>query len=44
MEVHFFYWALVPVMLVIVVHDGKRMLADPVPAAPAAAPGGEGAS
>jgi len=36
MEVEFFYWALVPVMLVIVVHDGKRMLVDPVPAVPAA--------
>src|SRR4029079_19442935 len=34
MEVNFFYWALVPVMLLIVVHDGKRMLADPIPAAP----------
>ena len=31
MEVNFFYWALVPVMLLIVVHDGKRMLADPIP-------------
>jgi phosphatidylglycerophosphate synthase len=38
--VNFFYWALVPVMLVIVVHDAKRMLIDPVPAA--AVPGGEG--
>jgi len=36
MEVNFFYWALVPVMLLIVVHDGKRMLADPIPASPAA--------
>jgi phosphatidylglycerophosphate synthase len=43
MEVNFFYWALVPVMLVIVVHDAKRMLVDPVPAAPAAARGEEGA-
>ena len=33
MEVNFFYWALVPVMLLIVVHDAKRMLVDPVPAA-----------
>jgi phosphatidylglycerophosphate synthase len=38
MEVAFFYWAFVPVMLVIVLHDAKRMLIDPVPAA-AAAPG-----
>jgi phosphatidylglycerophosphate synthase len=30
MEVNFFYWALVPVMLVIVVHDARRMLLDPV--------------
>jgi phosphatidylglycerophosphate synthase len=37
MEVNFFYWALVPVMLVIVVHDAKRMLVDPVPAGPGAA-------
>jgi phosphatidylglycerophosphate synthase len=32
MAVDFFYWAFVPVMLVIVVHDAKRMLIDPVPA------------
>ena len=32
MEVTFFYWAYVPVMLVIVLHDAKRMLLDPVPA------------
>jgi hypothetical protein len=38
MEVNFFYWALVPVMLVIVVHDGRRMLADPIPAGPGARP------
>jgi phosphatidylglycerophosphate synthase len=37
MEVNFFYWALVPVMLVIVVHDGRRMLVDPI------LPGPEGA-
>lgn len=30
MEVNFFYWAFVPVMVVIVVHDAKRMLVDPV--------------
>jgi len=33
MEVGFFYWAFVPIMLVIVVHDAKRMLIDPVPGA-----------
>ena len=33
MEVTFFYWAFVPVMLVIVVHDAKRMLVDAMPAA-----------
>ena len=32
MEVAYFYWAFVPVMLVIVLHDAKRMLIDPVPA------------
>jgi len=36
MEVTFFYWAFVPVMLVIVLHDTKRMLVDPVPGAGAA--------
>jgi phosphatidylglycerophosphate synthase len=41
MEVSFFYWALVPVMLVIVLHDAKRMLVDPVPAASAATHGEE---
>jgi phosphatidylglycerophosphate synthase len=34
MEVRFFYWAFVPLMLVIVVHDAKRMLVDPIPGAP----------
>jgi phosphatidylglycerophosphate synthase len=33
MEVTLFYWAFVPLMLVIVVHDAKRMLIDPVPGA-----------
>ena len=33
MEVELFYWAFVPVMLVIVLHDAKRMLLDPVPTA-----------
>lgn len=37
MEVSFFYWALVPVMLVIVVHDAKRMLVDTIPAGAGAA-------
>jgi hypothetical protein len=31
MEVRYFYWAFVPVMLVIVAHDAKRMLLDPIP-------------
>jgi phosphatidylglycerophosphate synthase len=34
MEVEFFYWAFVPLMLIIVVHDAKRMLIDPVPSPP----------
>jgi phosphatidylglycerophosphate synthase len=33
MEVTYFYWAFVPIMLVIVLHDAKRMLLDPVPGA-----------
>ena len=33
MEVGFFYWAFVPVMIAIVLHDAKRMLIDPIPAA-----------
>jgi len=37
MLVDFFYWAFVPVMVVIVAHDAKRMLIDPVPAAGASA-------
>jgi phosphatidylglycerophosphate synthase len=32
MEVSFFYWAFVPIMVAIVVHDAKRMLVDPIPA------------
>lgn len=40
MEVQLFYWAFVPVMIVIVLHDAKRMLIDPPPAAP----GGAGAA
>jgi phosphatidylglycerophosphate synthase len=31
MLVEFFYWAFVPLMIVIVLHDAKRMLVDPVP-------------
>jgi phosphatidylglycerophosphate synthase len=31
MEVAFFYWAFVPLMLIIVAHDARRMLIDPVP-------------
>jgi phosphatidylglycerophosphate synthase len=34
-EVQYFYWAFVPVMLVTVAHDAKRMLLDAVPPAPA---------
>jgi phosphatidylglycerophosphate synthase len=30
MEVRFFYWSFVPIMLVIVLYDAKRMLVDPV--------------
>ena len=29
-EVRFFYWAFVPVMVVVLAHDAKRMLVDPV--------------
>lgn len=32
MEVKYFYWAFVPIMIAIVLHDAKRMLIDPVPA------------
>jgi phosphatidylglycerophosphate synthase len=31
MEVTFFYYAFVPVLFVIVIHDAKRMLFDPIP-------------
>jgi phosphatidylglycerophosphate synthase len=41
MQVDFFYWAFVPVMLVIVMHDAKRMLVDPVPAGAAGTAGSE---
>jgi phosphatidylglycerophosphate synthase len=33
MEVRYFYWAVVPVMGVIVAHDTKRMVFDPAPSA-----------
>ncbi len=33
MEVTLFYWAFVPIMAVIVLHDAKRMLVDAVPGA-----------
>jgi phosphatidylglycerophosphate synthase len=31
MEVAYFYWAFVPLMIVIVLHDARRMLLDPLP-------------
>jgi phosphatidylglycerophosphate synthase len=39
--VTYFYWAFVPVMVLTIAHDAKRMLLDPVPAAP---PGGYGST
>jgi len=33
MEVEFFYWAFVPLMLITLLHDAKRMLFDAVPGA-----------
>ena len=40
-EVSLFYWAFVPLMIVTVLHDAKRMLIDPVPVAgPAVAEAG----
>lgn len=33
MEVTFYYWAYVPMMAVVLVHDAKRMLVDPLPGA-----------
>jgi phosphatidylglycerophosphate synthase len=35
-EVVLFYWAFVPLMTIIVAHDAKRMLVDPIPPAPEA--------
>jgi len=31
MEVTYYYWAFVPLMLIIVCYDAKRMLVDPIP-------------
>jgi phosphatidylglycerophosphate synthase len=31
MEVNLFYWAFVPIMTLIILHDAKRMLVDPIP-------------
>jgi len=31
MEVPFFFWAFVPIMTIIILHDAKRMLVDPIP-------------
>ena len=33
MEVSFFYWAFVPLMVATMVYDTKRMLVDPIPGA-----------
>jgi len=33
MEVRFFFWSFVPIMIAIVLHDAKRMLIDPIPPA-----------
>lgn len=32
MEVDYFYWVFTPVMVLVVAHDAKRMLVDPIPA------------
>jgi phosphatidylglycerophosphate synthase len=34
-EVTFYYWVFVPLMAIIIGHDAKRMLLDPIPPAPA---------
>jgi phosphatidylglycerophosphate synthase len=47
MEVELFYWVFVPLMIVIVLHDAKRMLIDPIPGVvglPAMPPGAAGAA
>jgi phosphatidylglycerophosphate synthase len=36
MEVDYFYWAFVPLMAITIAYDTKRMLVDPIPAAPIA--------
>lgn len=36
-EVDYYYWMFVPIMVVILLHDAKRMLIDPVPPAKAVA-------
>jgi phosphatidylglycerophosphate synthase len=41
-EVTYFYWMFLPLMAIIVGHDAKRMLLDPIPE-PAAAPAAAGA-
>jgi len=38
MEVRFFYWTFVPIMIITVAYDAKRMLIDPVPPASGARP------
>jgi phosphatidylglycerophosphate synthase len=38
MEVRFFFWAFVPLMIVTVLHDAKRMLIDPIPPAEVPSP------
>jgi phosphatidylglycerophosphate synthase len=38
-EVTYFYWTFVPLMAVVVLHDARRMLLDPVDPVPAAAAG-----
>jgi phosphatidylglycerophosphate synthase len=35
-EVEFYYWVFVPLMAIIIAHDTRRMLFDPIPAPPAA--------
>jgi phosphatidylglycerophosphate synthase len=36
MEVTFYYWMFPPLMTIIIAHDAKRMLVDPIPPAPSA--------
>lgn len=42
-QVAYFYWAFVPIMGVVVLHDARRMLLDPIPPAPASAAAAEAA-